>query len=233
MLRPPTYLTLVPASASRSKEGREGDCDRQTAHLDETGRGSHPREDVLDFSHPPADAFVATTVSKLFPHNSDIIRVNFGDYLQDLQGDLAAVSDRENSPEINWSATETDLPTNIAITFVRVADLLITNFFARALPPGGGRHVDVSFTDDQEAWMLMIEDNSMPMESIADRRCGSLSIARMLVLRHRGWLEMSGATAGTRCIVMIPRPGPEGISDAEPASTLGRPKAADWHRHDL
>ena len=233
MLRPRTHLTLVPVSASRSKEGREGDCDRQTALMAETDRNSHPRKDVLDFSHPPADAFVATPVSKSFPHNSDIIRVDFGDYLQDLQDDLAAVSGREDSPKITWSATETDLPTNIAITFVRVADLLITKFFARALPPGRGGHVDVSFTDDQEAWMLMIEDNSMPMDSIADQRYDGLSIARMLVLRHRGWLEMSGATAGTRCIVMIPRSGPEGIADAEPTSILGSPKAADWHRHEL
>ncbi|MGH1483692.1 MAG: hypothetical protein ACRBM6_34230 [Geminicoccales bacterium] len=227
MLRPPTHLTLVPVSASRPKVGWEEDSDRQTAHLVETERGPHPREDVLDFSHPPADAFVATTVSKLFPHNSDIIRVDFGAYLQDLQDDLAAVSGREDSPKITWSAIETDLPTNIAITFVRAADLLITKFFARALPSGRGGHVDVSFAADQDAWRLMIDDGGMPIESFADQRCDSLSIVRLLVLRHAGSLKVSGATAGTRCIVMIPRSAPEGIADAEPTSILGSPKAAD------
>lgn len=232
MLRPPSYLTLVPTSAPRSGESQDVDYQRQTARLGETKSWRRSMESVLDLSRLPADVAFATTASRLFPGNSDIIKVDFGDYLQDLQDDLAAVAGREDGPRLVWSVTEMDLPTNVAITFVRVTDLLITSYFARALPLGQGGHIDVSFTIDQDAWMLTISDSGLPMESFAEQRCDSLSIARMLVLRHRGWLEMSGATTGTCCIAMIPRSGPEGIANAEPASILGSPKSVGWHRHE-
>ena len=232
MLRPPTHLTLVPASAPRPKEGREGDRYRQEFDQVETGKRPQPMEGVRVLDHPQADV-VATTISKLFPRNSDIIKVDFGDYLRDLRDDLAAVFGRPGGPEFTWSATETDLPTNVAITFVRIADLLITKSFVHAFSPGEGGHVDVSFTVDHDAWRLTIEDSGMPIQSFVDRRCAGLETARLLVLRHRGWLETSGETGGSCSIVTIPRSDPESTRDVEAKSILGSLKASDWHRHQV
>ncbi len=233
MSRPPTHLTLVPASAPRSKEGREGDCYRQEFDPVKMGERPQSMKGMLVLGHPLGDVFAATTVSKLFPHNSDIIKVDFGDYLGDLRDDLAAVCGRPGGPEFTWSATETDLPTNVAITFVRVADLLITKSFVHAFPPGEGGCVDVSFTVDHNAWRLTIEDNGMPIQSFVDQRCDGLATARLLVLRHHGWLEMSDVTGGTRCIVTIPKSDPESAANVEAKSILGSLKAADWRRDEL
>lgn len=233
MLRPPTHLTLVPASAPRSKEDREADSHRQTAHPAGMERGSQLMEDVFDQSQPPADVFVATTISKLVPRDADTITVKLGDYLQDLGGDLAEVSGGPVYPKLTWSATEVELPTNVAITFVRVADLLITKSFVHAFPPDENGHIYVSFTVNADAWRLTISDNGIPIRSLVDRRCDGVAIARLLVLRHSGWLEMSGMTGGSRCIVTIPKSDPKGTADVEVQSILGSPKASDWHRHEL
>lgn len=232
MSRPPTHLTLVPASAPRSEDGRAGDCYRRELDQAETAERPRPVEGVLVLGHPPADVFVATTISKLVTRNSDTITLNLGDYLQDLSGDLADVSVGPAHPKLTWSATELELPTNVAITFVRVADLLITKSFVHAFPPDEGGRIDVSFTADQDAWRLTIEDNGMATPSFPDRRCDNLAIVRLLILRHRGWLEMSGVTGGTDCIVTIPKSDPEVATDAEAKSILGNPKAVDWHRHE-
>jgi two-component sensor histidine kinase len=63
----------------------------------------------------------------------------------------------------------------------------------------------VSFTLRPEAWELGVEDMGIALRPHGDRRDNGLMIARLLVLRLDGRLEIRRANAGTRCLVTVPR----------------------------
>ena len=86
-----------------------------------------------------------------------------------------------------------------------MADLLITNAFVHAFPSGMPGWIAVSFTARPEAWELGVEDRGIPLRPHGDRRDNGLMIARLLVLRLDGRLEIPEVTAGTRCLVTVPR----------------------------
>lgn len=76
----------------------------------------------------------------------------------------------------------------------------------------------MSFTADQEAWLLTVEDSGIALQAHGDRRDNSLMIARLLVLPLDGRLEIPEVFGGTRCIVTIPRPagGRDGTRSVAP-----------------
>jgi len=66
----------------------------------------------------------------------------------------------------------------------------------------------VTFRAYPEAWELGVEDGGIALRPQGDRRDNGLMIARLLVLRLDGRLEVRGVSAGTRCLVTVPRPEP-------------------------
>lgn len=147
----------------------------------------------------------AVTVSMMNARMTGANMVRFGDHLQDICEELATACHRPHGPTLTWSAAEADLPINVATTFGLIADLLITRLNVYGFPPDRGGRIDASFTVDNEAWTLTIDDSGIPIQSPADRRCGGLTIARQAVRHHAGWIDMPRMMAGTRQIVTIPR----------------------------
>jgi two-component sensor histidine kinase len=99
-----------------------------------------------------------------------------------------------------------------------IADLLITDAFLYAFPPGRGGGIAVSFAAGQEAWLLTVEDGGIAMRARDSRRENGLTIARLLVVRLGGRLKIPIVTGGTGCIVTIPRPMRASTSASQVAS---------------
>jgi two-component sensor histidine kinase len=78
-----------------------------------------------------------TTVSALLCRISGSTHLGFGDYLRDLCDDLAATCGRSGGLKLTCAAADEALPIGVAITLGLIADLLITNAFLYAFPPGG------------------------------------------------------------------------------------------------
>jgi two-component sensor histidine kinase len=212
MLTAPAQSTAVPASA----DDRETACRGQTAHLVE--KGFRPMNGLLALGERPAGVMAVTTVSALLSRISGSTQVGFGDYLRDLCDDLAATCGRPGGPKLTCASADEALPLGAAITLGLIADLLITNAFLYAFPPGRGGRIAVSFAAGQEAWLLTVEDSGIAMRARASRRENGLTIARLLVARLRGRLEIPIVIGGTCCIVTIPRPMREGSISGIPCS---------------
>jgi two-component system, chemotaxis family, sensor kinase Cph1 len=160
------------------------------------------------------------TVSALLSRIPVSTQLDFAGYLQDLGNDLVATCGRSGGPKLTCAAADEALPIGAAITLGLIADLLITNAFLYAFPPGRGGRIAVSFTARQEAWQLTVEDSGIAMRARGSRRDNGLTIARLLVVRLGGRLETPSVHGGTRCIVTLPRPAPQGSMESAAEATL-------------
>jgi two-component sensor histidine kinase len=170
-----------------------------------------PMNGLLALSEHPAGVMAVTTLSTVLSRISGSTSVCFGHYLRDLCDDLAETFGRPSGPGLSCAAADAALPVGTAVTLRLVADLLITNAFVHAFPSGMPGWIAVSFTVHPEAWKLGVEDRGIALQPHGDRRDNGLMIARLLVLRLDGRLEIPGVTAGTRCLVTVPRPEPAGL----------------------
>jgi len=193
------------------------EADRETtirAHPVPTAEPSiRPTDGLLGLSEHPAGIMAVTTLSTVLSRISGSTSVCFGHYLRDLCDDLAGTFGGPSGPGLTCAAADTDLPVGTAVTLRLVADLLITNAFVHAFPSGMPGWIAVSFTARPEAWELAVEDRGIALQPHGDRRDNGLIIARLLVLRLDGRLETQGVTAGTRCLVTVPRPEPAGLTE--------------------
>jgi two-component sensor histidine kinase len=164
-----------------------------------------PMHGLLALSEHPAGLIAVTTLSTVLSRISGATSVCFGHYLRDLCDDLDGTFGGPSGPGLSCAAADAALPVGTAVTLRLVADLLITNAFVHAFPSGMPARVAVTFTARPEAWELVVEDSGIALRPHGDRRDNGLTIARLLVLRLDGRLELSGATSGTRCLLTVPR----------------------------
>jgi two-component sensor histidine kinase len=165
-----------------------------------------PMNGLVALSDRPAGVTAVTTLGALLSRISGATPVCFGAYLRDLCDDLAATYARPDGPELTCVAADGLLPIGSAVTIGLIADLLISNAFVHAFPPGSGGRIAVSFTVGEEAWRLTVEDSGIAIPGEGDRRDDGLMIARLLVLRLDGRLDMAAVDAGSRCLVTVPHP---------------------------
>jgi two-component sensor histidine kinase len=170
-----------------------------------------PMNGLLALSEHPAGVMALTTLNTVLSRISGATSVCFGHYLRDLCDDLAGTFGGPCGSGLICAAADAAVPVGTAVTLRLVADLLITNAFAHAFPSGLPGWIAVSFTAPPEAWELAVEDGGIALRPHGDRRDNGLMIARLLVLRLAGQLEISGATPGTRCLVTVPRPELAGL----------------------
>jgi two-component sensor histidine kinase len=200
------------------------EADRETtinAHPPPTAEPSiRPMNGLLALSEHPAVVTAVTTLSTVLSRISGSTSVCFGHYLRDLCDDLAGTFGGPSGPGLTCAAADAALPVGTAVTLRLVADLLITNAFVHAFPSGMPGWIAVSFTARPEAWELAVEDRGIALRPHGDRRDNGLMIARLLVLRLDGRLEISGVTAGTRCLVTVPRPEPAGLDGTRSKAAL-------------
>jgi two-component system, sensor histidine kinase PdtaS len=166
---------------------------------------SRPMHGLLALSEHPAGVMAVTTLSTVLSRISGSTSVCFGHYLRHLCGDLAGTLGRPSGLGLTCAVADAPLPVRTAVTLGLVADLLITNAIVHAFPSGMPGSIAVSFTAHPEAWELAVQDKGIPLRSYGDRRDNGLMIARLLLLQLDGRLEIPGVTAGTRCLVTIPR----------------------------
>jgi two-component system, sensor histidine kinase PdtaS len=164
-----------------------------------------PMHGLLALSEHPAGVMAVTTLSTVLSRISGSTSVCFGHYLRHLCGDLAGTLGRPSGLGLTCAVADAPLPVRTAVTLGLVADLLITNAIVHAFPSGMPGSIAVSFTAHPEAWELAVQDRGIPLRSYGDRRDNGLMIARLLLLQLDGRLEIPGVTAGTRCLVTIPR----------------------------
>ena len=176
-----------------------------------------PMHGLLALSEHPAGLIAVTTLSTVLSRISGSTSVCFGHYLRDLCDDVAGTFGGPSGPGLSCAAADAALPVGTAVTLRLVADLLITNAFVHAFPSGMPAWVAVTFKVYPEAWELGVEDGGIALRPHGDRRDNGLMIARLLVLRLDGQLEVRGVTAGTRCLVTVPRPEPAGLRIEKPA----------------
>jgi two-component sensor histidine kinase len=166
---------------------------------------SRPMHGLLALSGHPAGVMAVTTLSTVLSRISGSTSVCFGHYLRHLCGDLAGTFGSPSGLGLTCAAADDALPVRTAVTLGLVADLLIINAIVHAFPSGMPGWIAVSFTAHPEAWELAVEDSGIALRPHGDRRDNGLMIARLLVLRLDGRLEVPEVTAGTRCLVTIPR----------------------------
>jgi len=176
-----------------------------------------PMNGLLALSEHPAGVMAVTTLSTVLSRISGSTSVCFGHYLRDLCDDFAGTFGGPSGPGLTCAAADAALPVGTAVTLRLVADLLITNAFVHAFPSGMPGWVAVTFTVHPEAWKLGVEDGGIALQPHGDQRDNGLMIARLLVLRLDGRLEVRGVTAGTRYLVTVPRPEPAGLGIEKPA----------------
>jgi two-component sensor histidine kinase len=198
MLAAPTRSPAVLASA----DDVETTCHEQTATPVE--RSFRPSNGLLALSERPAGVMAVTTLGELLSRISRSTQVCFGPYLRDLCDDLGRTLSRSSGPELTCAAADCLLPIGAAVTLGLIADLLITNAFVHGFPPGSGGRIAVSFTAGPELWQLIVEDSGIAVPGEGDGRDSGLMIARLLVLRLYGRLEIPAVTEGTRCLVTVP-----------------------------
>jgi two-component sensor histidine kinase len=179
-----------------------------------------PTNGLLALSEHPAGIIAVTTLSTVLARISGSTSVSFGHYLRDLCDDLAGTFGRRSGPGLTCAAADAALPVGTAVTLRLVADLLITNAFVHAFPSGLPGWIAVSFTAHPEAWELAVEDGGIALRPHGDRRENGLMIARLLVLRLDGRLEIPGLTVGTRCLVTVPRRELAGLDGTRSKVTL-------------
>lgn len=200
----------MPAAPVRSTAVLASPDDRETVFRTQTARLAEkelrPMNGLLALGECPAGVMAVATISALLSRITGSTRLGFGDYLRDLCDDLAATSGRSGGPKLTCAAADEALPLRAAITLGLIADLLITNAFLYAFPPGRGGRIAVSFAAGQEAWQLIVEDSGIAIRAGGSRRDNGLMVAQLLVLRLGGLLKIPAVTGGTRCIVTIPRP---------------------------
>jgi two-component sensor histidine kinase len=166
---------------------------------------------LLALGELPAGVMAVTTVSALLSRISGSIQVPFDRHLRDLCDILSATFGRTGGPRLTCVAADEALPIGALTMLALIADLLVTDAFVHAFPPGRGGRIAVSFTADQEAWQLTVDDSGIAVRSHGDPRDDGLRIARQLVLGLGGRLETPRVTGGTRCILTLPRLEHEGI----------------------
>ena len=176
-----------------------------------------PMHGLLALSEHPAGLMAVTTLSTVLSRISGSTSVCFGHYLRDLCEDVAGTFGGPSGPGLTCAAADAALPVGTAVTLRLVADVLISNAFVHAFPSGMPAWVAVTFTVYPEAWELGVEDGGIALRPHGDRRDNGLMIARLLVLRLDGRLEVRGVSAGTRCLVTVPRPEPAGGGIERPA----------------
>jgi two-component sensor histidine kinase len=179
-----------------------------------------PMNGLLALSEHPAGVMALTTLGTVLSRISGATSVCFGHYLRDLCDDLAGTFGRRSGPGLTCAAADAALPVGTAVTLRLVADLLITNAFVHAFPSGLPGWIAVSFTARPEAWQLAVEDGGIALRPHSDRRENGLMIARLLVLRLDGRLEIPGLTVGIRCLVTVPRPELAGLDGTRSKVTL-------------
>jgi two-component sensor histidine kinase len=198
----------MPAVAASSTAALASEGYRETALLARppppAGKRYRPMNDLLALSERPAGVIALTTLSEVLSRISGSIEVCFGQYLRDLCQEFATMSGGSSGPKLTCAAANAALPIGTAVTLRLIADLIITNALIYAFPPRLAGWITVRFTAAPEAWQLVVEDSGIAM-SADDRRDNGLTIARLLVRRHDGQLEIPSMTGGTRCIVAIPR----------------------------
>jgi two-component system, sensor histidine kinase PdtaS len=199
------------------------EADRETtisAHPPPTAKPSiRPMNGLLALSERPAGVMAVTTLSTVLSRISGTTSLCFGHYLRDLCDDLAGTFGGPCGAGLTCAAADAPVPVGTAVTLRLVADLLITNALVHAFPSGLPGWIAVSFTAPPEAWELVVEDSGIALRPHGDRRDNGLMIARLLVLRLDGRLEISGATAGTRCLVIVPRLA-AGLDGTRPKAAL-------------
>jgi two-component sensor histidine kinase len=173
---------------------------------------ARPMNGLLALSEYPAGVVAVSTLSTVLSRISGSTSVCFGHYLRDLCDDFAGTFGGPSGPGLTCAAADAALPVGTAVTLRLVADLLITNAFVHAFPPGMPGWVAVTFTLHPEGWELGVEDRGIALRPHGDRRDNGLMIARLLVLRLDGRLEIRRVNAGTRCLVTVPRPEPAGLA---------------------
>ena len=179
-----------------------------------------PMNGLLALSEHPGGVVAVTTLGTVLSRISGATSVCFGHYLRDLCDDLDGAFGGPCGPGLICAAADAALPVGTAVTLRLVADLLITNAFVHAFPSGLPGWIAVSFTARPDAWELVVEDSGIALRTHGDRRDNGLMIARLLVLQLAGRLEISGVTAGTRCLVTAPRPGPAALDRTRPKAAL-------------
>ena len=154
----------------------------------------------------PVGVMAVTTLEALLSPNSGANEAPFDGHLRDLCDDLAARFGRSGGPLMTCVATAEALPIGAVVTLGLIADVLVIDALVHGFPPGRGGRIAVSFTAGQEAWQLTVDDSGMPARTRGDPRDDGLTLARQLVLRLGGRLELPRVTGGTRCVVTLPRP---------------------------
>lgn len=165
-----------------------------------------PINGLLALSERPAGVMAVTTISALLSRIPCSTRVCFGAYLRDLCDDLAKTFGKSSGPQLTCAAADAALPIGTVITLGLIADLLITSVFVDAFRLGSAGRVTVSFTARPEGWLLTVEDSGVAVQREDNRRDNGLTIARLLISRLGGCLEVPESIKGTRCIVSVPNP---------------------------
>ncbi len=164
-----------------------------------------PLHGLLALSERPAGLIAVATLSEVLSRISGSTQVCFGQYLRELCQDIATTFGGSSGPKLTWRAADAAPPIGTAVTLRLVAELLITNAFVYAFPPGLAGWIAVSFSAGPKTWKLTVEDSGIATPADDRRRDHGLTIARLLLLRHDGQLEIPSTMGGTRCIVAIPR----------------------------
>lgn len=179
-----------------------------------------PINGLLALSEHPAGVMALTTLNTLLSRISGATSICFGHYLRDLCDDLAGTFGGPSGPRLTCAAADAALPVGTAVTLRLVADLLITNVLVHASPSGMPGWIAVSFTARPEAWELAIEDRGIALRPQGDGCDNGLIVARLLILRLDGRLEISEVAAGTCCLVTVPRPAPARLEEVRSKQAL-------------
>jgi hypothetical protein len=173
----------------------------------------------------PAGVMGATTVSALLSPISGSTQLPFDGYLRERFSRSCREVRQIGRPAAHLCGSGR-VPSDRRGDHARAhVDLLFTDALVHAFPPGRGGRIAVSFTADQEAWQLTVDDSGVATRSHGNPRDNGLTIARQLVVRISGLLNVPRVIGGTRCIVTLPRPERKGsISGISPPPRLSRPE---------
>jgi two-component sensor histidine kinase len=121
-----------------------------------------------------------STVAKVHQRlyqGSNVYRVEFGQYLRDLCGDLSTALARGSGQELICRAEECDLPTDQVVPLALIVNELITNAFKYAVQDRPGK-VEVSWgrTADGSLELVVRDDGPGMKEGIVEGQASGLGL---------------------------------------------------------
>lgn len=140
-----------------------------------------------------------------FARHAGVCRVAFAGYLRQVCADLSKTFAAPAGHVLTCETSKVQLPAPSAIGLGVVAGEMIILAFKHGFTGRHGGRVHVAFSVTAAAWELVVEDTGSVTQEAYGPRVAGLAMARTVIDRLGGQLDVATVIGGNRLTVTLPR----------------------------